>query len=358
MCRKILSILISILILFSILTVYVRASEDEVVVETSPDTEPADTPSTGGILSPTPYNIFMAQVEAYSTAGYENTLSYSPDSVISQGVSLNTYTDTVKLELGFIISTDLPIGVEIYDDPSTPIIEGIRVNGETVTDLKVPINLIIPEDYFVDVRLVYSDGLAGTIAKISNGEFDWNTILEEPLLAMQLLYYVIAALSIIIGGFGIATSKRKKVKTADEIASQVDARVKEGCEIFAIQYADLLKSNMLPVFNTVVDTNKAVVKAITLSTSKSKEAPVALLDVLKAISDVDVEKDIDNARQEVLKNIANTDAKRAAMRATLATIAQGTYQEVHDANPSPSQSGHQSQTTQKTSEADEIKSVF
>lgn len=350
MTKKFFSILISILFLISVLGTVVYAED---VVEPSVETTVVETTNTA-------YTNFVAKVEAYASTGYTNTVVYTSDSVSSQGILLEPYTDTLKFETGFTIKADLQSGVEIYDDLTTPIIEGIRVNGAEITELKVPVDLNNPQNYLVEIRLVYSEGLAGTVAKISNGDFDWKTIMEEPLLAMQVVYYAIAALSIVIGGLGVSTSKKKKVKTAEDIAALVDKRVKEGCEAFAIQYADLLKTNMLPVFNTVVDTNKAVVKAITISTSKTKEAPIALLDVLKDISDVDVEKSIDEARQEVLKNIANTDAKREAIHNALDHIAHGTYQEVHNVEePKPiSKSESESKASETVTETDETKSIF
>lgn len=344
MNKKILTALLSILVLFSVLATPIFAEE-------GPDTEP---------LEPTgAYEEFVAKVEAYAATGYEPTVTYTPDSIVSEGIYLEPYSDTLKLELGFTIVPDLPLGIKIYDDPTTPIIEGVRVNGEVISDYKVAVDLNTPKPYIVEVRLVYAEGLVGTLAKISNGDFNWETILDEPLIIMQGFYYILAALSIIIGGLGLSVSKKKKVKTADEIAAQVDTRVKEGCETFAIQYADLLKTNMLPVFNTVVDTNKAVVKAITLSTSKTKEAPVALLDLLKEISDVDVNKAIDDARQEVLKHIADADAKRAAIHETLSHIAQGTYQEVRNVEQTTEEIlNQQSAPAQEAPKADEIESVF
>lgn len=350
MNKKVFSILLSVLFLIGVFTFGTYAEDTKNVSES---VEVVTNPSSA-------YSEFVAKVEAYASTGYTNTVTYMSDSVASQGILLEPYTDTLKFETGFTIKTNLQSGIEIYDDPTTPIIEGIRVNGTEITELKVPVDLNDPQNYLVEVRLTYSEGLAGTIAKVSNGDFDWNTVMEEPLLAMQVVYYTIAALSILIGGLGVSTSKKKKVKTADDIASLVDKRVKEGCEAFAIQYADLLKTNMLPVFNTVVDTNKAVVKAITISTSKTKEAPIALLDVLKDISDVDIEKAIDEARQEVLKNIANTDAKREAIHNVLDHIAHGTYQEVHNVEePKPiPESESKPEVTEKTSKTDETKSVF
>lgn len=320
MSKKLIAVLFSVMFLFNVLgiTSYAEVVEDSVAEPTAPSA----------------YETFVAKVEAYASTGYDAGVAYAPDSIASEGVYLEPYVDTLKFETGFIIKYDMPTGITVYDDPATPVVEGIRVNGKEITDLKVPMDLNNPQNYIVEVRLVYADGLAGTIAKISNGDFDWKTVMEEPLLAMQCVYYAIAALSLIVGGLGVASSKKKKVKNANDIAAIVDTRVKEGCEAFAIQYTELLKTNLLPVFHTVVDTNKAVVKAITVSTSKAKEAPVALLDLLKEVSDVDVEHVINDARDDVLKHIADLDAKRENIRSTLHLIADGTYQEVHDVEES------------------------
>lgn len=350
MNKKVLSILLSVLFLISVFTLGTYAENTESVSES--------TETVANISSA--YSEFVAKVEAYASTGYSHSIIYTSDSVKSQGVWLESYMDTVKFETGYIIKTDLDLGIKIYDDPATDVIEGVRVNGREITSYTVPIDLDTPQNYLVEVRLVYAEGLTGTIAKISDGNFDWETLMQEPLLAMQILYYAIAALSIIIGGLGALASKKKKVKTADDIAAKVDARVQEGCETFAVAYSAVLKENLLPIFHTMVDTNKAVVKAIALSTSKNKEAPIALLDLLKDVSDVDVEKAIDDAREEVVKNIANTDAKRAAVRDVLSHIADGTYQEVHHVEKSKpiSELKPEPEASETITEADETKSVF
>ena len=362
MIKKIFISLFSILFLINVLVFNISAEEvmgsdtSTDVTESVTDTEtlvPSEpsTPETS-----TAYLDFVAKIEAYASTGYDVTVLYTSDSVDRKGVSTEPYTDTLKFETGFIITVDTSLGVEVYDDPSTAHIEGIRVNGQEVNSRIIPIDLDNPQEYIVEVRLVYSEGLLGTLAKISNGEFDWNTIMQEPVLAMQLVYYAIAALSTILGGFGVLVSKKKKVKTADDIASKVDERVREGCTTFAVAYTDVLKENLVPIFNDLVHTNQAVIKALTLSTSKNKEAPVALLDLLKEVSDVNVEKTIDEAREEVLKNIALTEEKRENIHNVLHNIANGTYQEVHHAQKI--KTGTVREVTQTTSEKDETKSLF
>ena len=345
MNKKLFAVLLSVLFLFNVLCIAAYAEE---VVDSEPVLEST---------SSTVFEEFRAKVEAYASTGFSNTVSYTSDSVSYKGVSLEAYTDTLKFETGFVVRTNLQPGVEIYDDPTTDVIEGIRVNGNAITNLKIPVDLDNPQNYLVEVRLVYAEGLLGTVAKISNGDFTIQTIMEEPLLVLQLVYYIIAAISIVVGGLGACASKKKKVKTAEDIASIVDIRVKEGCEAFAVEYADLLQTNLLPIFNNVVDTNKAIVKAVTISTSKTKEAPIALLDVLKEVSDVDIEKTIDEARQKVLKNIEDADTRRAAVRSVLERIANGTYQEVQNVKTNE-ETESSSEDIEKITKNIETKSIF
>lgn len=304
------------------------------------------------------YSMFIVKIENYAKAGCTNRVVYASNSVRANGVLIEPYTDTVKLETGFVIRTSLDLGTRIYDDPATEVIDGIRINGVSATSYIHPIDLDHPQNYVVEIRLDYTDDIFGTYAKIADGNLDLKTVLNEPSLYLKSAYYVIAAVSIIVGGVGAAISKKKRVKTADDIAFAVDARVKEGCENFAILYSDVLKENLLPVFQSMVDTNKSVVKALTLSTSKSKEAAVAMLDTLKEVSDVNVDKAIDEAREQVLKNIANTELKRATIRNTLSHIANGTYQEVHNAEIEIKNATVQAEASSKPEDTSEIKSIF
>lgn len=341
MSKKALTVLIMLSVLFSVCPFSVHAEE----------VLPEETPATSS-----EYEIFVEKVTAVANAGYPQDISFTSDSVYNKGITLEPYTDILKFESGFVIKPDLPFGIEIYDDPNTDIVDGIRVNGKEVTSYTVPIDLDNPQSYLVEVRTVYAEGFAGTVAKISAGEFNWETLMGEPLLAMQIIYYAIAILSLIIGGLGVASSKKKKVKTADDIAAKVDSRVKEGYESLINNYTEILTNNLSPILQNMVQTNQAVVKAITLSTSKNKEAPVALLDLLKNVSDVDVEKAINAAREDVLKNIADTEAHRKAVHKVLTNIADGTYQEVQNVEQAkPVSLGV---TTPTDTEEKEAKSIF
>lgn len=328
MNKKILYSILCIILTFNLFT-FCSYAEDVTEYVPELETEPGvETTSTGYNAA---YEAFYAQIEQFANSGYDVYVNYTSDSVCDYGIVVDPDVDILAYTVSLKINTSyLPSGVEIYDDPATDIIDGIRIDGAEITSYTVPIDLSVPRDITVAVKLVYSDGVLGTLAMISDGNYDWSVLLQDPLILMQGAYYFIAALSLIISAIAAFKAKKKKVKTAEEIAAQVDAKVKEGCDNMSLLTAELLQQMFLPIFTEAVNSNKSVVKALTLSTSKNKEAPVALLDLLKEVSDVDTTKIIEEARESVLKNIADVDAKRELTRNILSQIATGTYQEVSD----------------------------
>lgn len=301
-------------------------AEDTVV----DSTEPVDTSVSDDAGYSAAYDALYAQIKRFADSGYEVRVVYTSDSVRTSGLIVEPYVDALKLDVGVKISSNLESGVKIYDDPSTEIIDGIRIDGAEITTYTPSLDFSKSQDIVVAVKLVYTDDLFGTFAKVSDGNYNYAELLQDPLMLIQILYYGIAAISLIVGGLGVLFSKKKKVKSADEIASKVEAKAKAGYDELKVLVAEVLQNQLAPILNSAVNSNKAVVKAITLSTSKSKEAPVALLDILQQVSDIDTSKIIDEAREQVLKNIADVDAKRELTRTILSQIANGTYQEVSD----------------------------
>lgn len=144
MSKKALIVLITLSVLFSVCSFSVHAEE----------VLPEETPATSS-----EYEIFVEKATAVANAGYPQDISFTSDSVYNKGITLEPYTDILKFEAGFVIKPDLPFGIEIYDDPNTDIIDGIRVNGKEVTSYTVPIDLDNPQSYLVEVRTVYAEGL-------------------------------------------------------------------------------------------------------------------------------------------------------------------------------------------------------
>lgn len=266
-------------------------------------------------------------LEFINNANINVTINYTYDSALFDGMSYETYVDILTKEAGVKIVDKLPIGYMIYDDLSTPHIEGIRVNGEAVTSLNIPIDITAdaPTTAFtVDVKLVYAEGLLGDIARICDGTYDWTSLLSNPIMVVQIVYYILAVLSVCIGIVAFLRNKNKSVKTADEIASKVSECASSELSKIREQVVEVVMAEATPVLNNIMTAAQNVVKAVALSTSTSKEAPIALLDTLKDVSSVDVSKIIDEVRENVSKSIEEAADTKSAELAALHSIAKRT----------------------------------
>lgn len=246
-------------------------------------------------------------------------IKYTSDSVLYSGISYETYVEPGTLKIGFEIVKDLPVGYAIYDSTDTPYIDGIRVNDETVESLK----MLLTEDvynYTIDVKTVYAEGILGDLASMSDGTYDWASLLSHPIVLLQGIYFTLAIVSILAGIVTAFFGRGKKVKTADEIA----AKVSEASELAIVnvekRITERVISEVLPIVQLIFDDVQNAVKAIVLSTSKSKEAPIALLETLKDSADVSTSKLIDEIRAKVEECIAKECADHEEKAAFLHTL--------------------------------------
>lgn len=245
---------------------------------------------------------------------------YTDDSVIKSGIYTDGTVDVLSKQVLFIIDVDLPAGYVVYDDPATSYIDGIRLNGQTVDSYRVPIDYTQDVDFEIVAKVVYAEGFLGTLAQMSDGTYDWTKLLENPVGLLMALYYILAILSVVVAFFTLIFNKNKKVKTADEIS----AKVQDSADAAATR---IIEEKILPVVNVLQTTSQAVVKAMALTTSKSKEAPSALLDVLQAVSNMDTAAAIEDAKRLVIEDRAKAEAELQHTKQVLNNIA-NTVQEV------------------------------
>ena len=245
---------------------------------------------------------------------------YTEDSVLFHGITTGSEVDLLTKQVLFVIENDLPAGYVIYDDPSTEYIDGIRLNGNTVTSYKVPIDYTEDVDFNLVVRVVYAEGVTGALAQMADGTYDWTKLLENPVGLLMALYYVFATISVIVGLFALLLGKNKKVKTSNDISKAVTDSAHETA-------TKIIEEQVLPVVTAFQSTAQGLVKAFALTTSKSKEAPSALLDVLQTISNTDASAAIDQAKALIAENRATAEAARRQTLDNLKNIAQ-TIQEV------------------------------
>lgn len=251
--------------------------------------------------------------DVVDSPSYRVIFNYALESTTLSGISYETYSDAVLNEFGFKIIDDLPMGHVIFDDSDTPYIDGIRINGEYVSSLKYAVTDTTVTEYVVTIKTVYADGILGDIARMSDGTYDWAKLLENPLVLLQLFYYAAAIISLIGGAIIAATGKKTKAKTSDEIANSVTDAAKMSLVEIKQQVTETVIQEATPILNQILSACENVVKAVTLTTSKSKDAPLALLDVLhSAASTTDTTGLIDQIRQNVISKIDEDEAARTA----------------------------------------------
>lgn len=247
----------------------------------------------------------MQTVENYENGDVN--IIYTADSVLRAGLYVDSGVDVLTRQVYLVISTDLPAGYVVYDNPNTTYIDGIRVNGKTVDTYRVPIDYTQNIDYEVIVKITYAEGFTGTLAQMSDGTYNWTQLLENPVGLLMALYYILATVAVLSGIFAAWRGKNKKVKTADEISKAVTTAADSAA-------SKAIDEQVMPVVTAFQSTAQALVKAFALTTSKSKEAPTALLDVLQTVSSTDAVAAIDQARQ-LLENDRN--AAEAARQETI-----------------------------------------
>lgn len=270
---------------------------------------------------------FQDTVQTWVATGMDAPrVNYTYDSVRTSGISAEPFADALTQTVGIQIYTNLDLGIRIYDDPDTEEIDGIRVNGKTVTSLKAVLDEL-PSEVVIDVRLDYREGLVGDLARMSDGTYDWTKILANPLALFAVLYYLIASAVLLISSITAATSRKKKIKNANEIAQAVDSRAQETDAYLLETVNDFLDNQIAPIMNTFVGVSQQLVKAMTLTAFKSKDAPIALLDTLQSVATVDVNGLIEQAKQSVLEADKKAAEHRANTLNLLNTIATANYRE-------------------------------
>lgn len=253
---------------------------------------------------------------------------YTSDSVVSEGLTHRTYFDPISNQTGIELIPEFGMGYAIYDDPETEIIDGIRINGAEVTSLRIPVS---PDtdvfEYEVAVRTVYVDGASGDLAQILDGTYDYSKLLTNPVVLLQAAYWAIMLITGFAGFIILICNKNKKVKTSDEIANKVSENAEEFKAKLIDVVTEVVKTEILPLAQASVKSGKEAVKAVLLHTSKSKDAPAALLDVFKESSDIDINSIVDEVRSELAKTFNANESKHAANAAALRNIANNVIQE-------------------------------
>lgn len=235
--------------------------------------------------------------------------------------------DAVKQDDGkytLLISQNNRLGYQIYDDQTTFTVEGLLCNSKPVESWKVPDVVDDPGAlYVLTVRTIYTNDVAGMFAAAKDG--DWSKALSNPLILFQLIYYILAGLSVIVGGVGLARSKKSRVKTADDIAKAVDNRAEAavtGIEKYALTTVDNLVS---PVYAQLRSQQQDIIRCLILMQQGDSKATLELLDLLKNASSEDVAVLTESVKATIKQVSADAAKAKESAQTTISEIANGTY---------------------------------
>lgn len=224
-----------------------------------------------------------------------------------------------------LLKQNMLLGYCIYDNPDTDKIEGLKVDDTWVDSSWRITNFDDTVEHSIKIKTVYTDDYAGMAMAAKNG--DWGKVLENPLALIQLFYYVIAAVSIVIGGCGAARSKKHKVKSANEIAALVNENSQKAYAALEQKVELTIDSIIKPIYAAIQKGNQNTVSALILNKQNSADASVALIDMLKQVSAEDIVAKADEIKKAIIDNKkASTEVLENA-KETVNNIAKGVFEE-------------------------------
>ena len=213
------------------------------------------------------------------------------------------------------------LGYDVYDNPDTPYIEGVKVDGAFLLDTWSVPDFDPEDDHVVTIKTVYSDDIAGWFARAKSGDF--SAIMSNPIMIMQLIYYILAAVSLVLGGMGLLKSRKTKIKTAEDIAKAVQAqadslgeKAASGLNDMEASALTLVADIVAPLVETLSKQNETLIKATVLARNGDEESTLALLELLKNTGAAGIENISETVRKRILESKAKSEeAKREALKA-------------------------------------------
>ena len=257
-------------------------------------------------------------VEFTSDSVYRSESIIQPKEVIKEEDS-ELYT--------IVLEEDKLLGYTIYDDSSTQYTEGLVFDDNYVTNWTVE-HVDLSKEHKILVKTVYTEDVAGMLASAKDG--DWSRALANPLILLQLFYYLLAAISLIIGGIGLFKAKVKKLKDHEQIAASVkeaaDAQAKEMKEEAVVIVSEVVS----PVISSFKVTQDNIIKAFILSQSGDKNAALDLVNLLQQSTETDVTHIADDVRKAIEDKFASREKAKAEAARVVKKIAKGSFEPIKE----------------------------
>lgn len=251
---------------------------------------------------------------------------YTSENILSYEVVEHYSTDEnpTLLSKDLILTENHLLGYTIYDIPDTEYIDGLRFDSQYVYDWQIK-NFDDTVAHTIQIKTVYTDDVAGMLLAAKNG--DWSKLLSNPVMIFQIIYYILAALTLVVGGFGLVKAKKQKVKTSTEIAESVtQAAGSAGNRLIETALALIT-----PLFEKLKSQNEDIIKALIIAKSDKLNDTIALLDLLKnAHSTEDIVALVERIKQEVTEADAKSTAAKQEAIEVINNIADGEYKTTED----------------------------
>ena len=257
-------------------------------------------------------------VKEMDTNGVKVNIEFTNDSAVKTGVYYDLKYDELKEQLYFELTTTFSDGYTIYDALNTSYIDGVKVNNDFLATSNVPYRIVVTDptiSYNVLIKTVYSDSMAGTLAKIQDGKANILDLFESPTMLFQTAYYALAAISLIISTVLAIRYKKYKSKSSNEIATTTVNAVSEAGAQTKAELVDTVSNivveKVVPIIEACLKSNQNVIKAVAVSNSKSKDAPLTVLDILNDNSKINISDIIDSLKKQVSEKLNLEETKHA-----------------------------------------------
>ena len=319
--RKFIALFVIVFLTLSVfcITSYAEASDSTQPPQDLPDGE-------ASVRIPERIQELISAIESNNT---QYVIKFTGDSVCVEDVYLEPGYDELTERVYFDIVVDLPEGYCIYNDDSTEYVDGIKINDEFLATSRLPHRVYITDptlNYTVFVKTVYEDTLFGTFAKIYDGNATILDLFDNPLMLAQTIYYLLAIISVVVTIIVSVKYKKYKSKSSTEIATETAAAVdtasaKSKDEIKTL-ITEVILTKMVPMIEACLQSNRDVVKAVAISNSKSKDAPLTILDLLGSNSQIGIADIVETLKAETEAAILAEDTAKANTLQMLHNIAE------------------------------------
>jgi len=252
------------------------------------------------------------------------TVNFTSDSVY-KNESIITPKEVIEQEDGLytiVLEEDKLLGYCIYDNKDTAYIDGLKFDDQFVTNYIVK-DVDLELEHSILVKTTYTDDIAGMLAAAKDG--DWSRILANPLIIIQIGYYLLAAISLIVGGIGVFKARVKKVKDHNQIANSVDKHANDAAEALKVEAINLVTGIVTPVFDKLRTQNQAIIEALVLAQSGDKDSKLALINLLKNTATEDVTLVTDGITKAIESSTALKEKAKKEADKVVKEIASGNF---------------------------------